>query len=238
MPEQLLQAAQIGVGGFGGNTFRALRACPLVELRGLADADPAVLAAAAQEAACTGYADDRQLLVQSRPQAVFLAVPPARASQLVRLAARWGAHVWKEAPLARTLAEAVELCRTADAAGVKLAVGTQRRFMPGYRRARALIQRLGTVYLLQAHHLFNWGPVLGWRGDRAAGGGALLEVGWHLLDLTVWLLGLPETVYAVASTGQRTAPRHEGRGQRRARPPRAPAGTICPCTTRRTRWWP
>jgi predicted dehydrogenase len=48
--------------------------------------------------------------------------------------------------------------------------------------------------------VFNWGDKLGWRGSRvSAGGGALLELGFHMADLLVWTLGLPEEVYGVAA---------------------------------------
>jgi predicted dehydrogenase len=100
-------------------------------------------------------------------------------------------------PLARDLAEAVGLCRTMDRAGKKFVVGLQRRFAGAYRRARAMLPRLGRPYLVQAHYLCNLGPSTGWRADRASGGGALRELAYPMLDLVVWLLGLPESVYSV-----------------------------------------
>ena len=91
-----------------------------------------------------------------------------------------------------------------DKAGLKLAVGTQQRFTTGYRRAWQLRANLGEIFLARAHYLFNWGRNLGWRGDKAsAGGGALMELGYHAIDLLVWILGLPEEVYGVSSMGNR-----------------------------------
>jgi predicted dehydrogenase len=90
-----------------------------------------------------------------------------------------------------------------EQAGLKLAVGTQRRFAATYRRAWELRERVGRVFLARAHYLFNWGPTLGWRGDRAsAGGGALLELGYHPIDLLVWILGLPDDVYGMSDRGR------------------------------------
>jgi predicted dehydrogenase len=66
------------------------------------------------------------------------------------------------------------------------------------------LHRVGQVFLARAHYLFNWGPRLSWRGDRAsAGGGSLLDLGYHPLDLIIWMLGLPEDVYGVAAVGHR-----------------------------------
>jgi predicted dehydrogenase len=108
--------------------------------------------------------------------------------------------VWKELPLARSLEEGLGLVQRMDRAKLKLAVGTQRRFAAGYRRARALRAKVGEVFLARAHYLFNWGADLAWRGDRAsAGGGALLELGYHPIDLLVWMLGLPEEVYGTSA---------------------------------------
>ncbi|KPK86654.1 MAG: hypothetical protein AMJ81_00605, partial [Phycisphaerae bacterium SM23_33] len=109
----------------------------------------------------------------------------------------------------RNLPEAVQLCQLMDRAGRKLAAGTQRRFMSGYRRARQMLGRLGKLHLAQVHYQFNLGPSLTWHGDRAAGGGALIELGYHMFDLAIWLLGLPETLYAIAGTGQRAAARED-----------------------------
>ncbi len=197
MPQETLPAALIGAGGFGIHALQALRRSGKVRLTGISDRDRSAAEAGAAEALCPAYSDHRRLLVETRPEAAFLAVPPAPAAELVRLAAERRLHVWKQAPLARSLPEAVELCRRMDRARRRFAVGTQRRFMSSYRRAKSLLGGLGQVYLLQGHYLCNWGADSGWRGDRAAGGGALMELGYPLFDLVIWLLGVPETVYSV-----------------------------------------
>ncbi len=141
---------------------------------------------------------------------MYAAVPPAAAPEILDLCARRGIHLWKELPLGRNLDEGVAFVRQAEKANIKLAVGTQRRFAPGYRRAWELRSRLGQTFLGRAHYLFNWGPELRWRGDKAAaGGGALMELGYHPIDLLVWMLGLPDEVYGVSTCGKqipRTAP--------------------------------
>lgn len=198
-----LPAAIIGVGGFGGVILRALQKCPEVELVGLADRDAALAAKTAAATGLRAYSDNRSLLAEARPAAVFLCVPPMAAPDLVALCAERGIHVWKEMPLARNLTEGAAMVRRMEKAGLKLAVGTQRRFAAGYRRAWQLRRRVGQVFLARAHYLFNWGPDLLWRGDKAsAGGGALLELGYHPIDLLVWLMGLPDEVYGSIAGGK------------------------------------
>jgi len=214
-----LPVAVIGVGGFGARIVEAIRQSELVKLAGVADKDPAAAEQAQRDAGAPAYTDNRSLLAETRPQAVFLATPPAATPDLVAACAERGIHVWKELPLARDLAEGVAMVRRMDEAGLKFAVGTQRRFAPGYRRARELCPELGDVFLGRAHYLFNWGPDLRWRGDRnAAGGGALIELGYHPIDLLVWMLGLPEEVYGVSAISA-------GDPRRSAEPARPPYDT-------------
>ncbi len=209
MAESKLPVVVIGVGGFGAAMLDALAQLECVEVVGVADRDASAAELAAKQHGATAYVDNRQLLSETQPKAAYLAVPPAAASELVASCAERGVHVWKELPLARNLDEGVAMVRRMDQAGLKLAVGTQRRFAAGYRQAYQCRRsgELGELFLARAHYLFNWGAPLGWRGDKAsAGGGALLEVGYHLVDLLVWLLGMPEIVYGLNASGYRTDP--------------------------------
>jgi UDP-N-acetyl-2-amino-2-deoxyglucuronate dehydrogenase len=205
-----LPVAVIGAGGFGAFTLQALLKSQVARVVGVSDRDRAAAEKAGKAAGVPAFSDNRSLLAQTRPAAVYVAVPPAEAPGVVSLCAQRGVHVWKEMPLARTLEEGLGLIQRMERAKLKLAVGTQRRFASGYRRARELYGKLGEMFLAQAHYLFNWGPDLSWRGDRAsAGGGALLELGYHPIDLLQWMLGLPEEVYGTSarvSVHQRPSP--------------------------------
>jgi predicted dehydrogenase len=204
MPTQPLPVAVIGVGGFGGLTLQALRNVASVKVVGVSDRNPTVAERAGRTAGVPAYSDNRSLLAETHPSAVYLAVPPMAGPELVTACAERGIAVWKEPPLARNLDEGVALVRRMERAGLKFAVGTQRRFATGYRKAWELRAWVGPVFLARAHYLFNWGPELGWRADRAsAGGGALLELGYHPIDLMIWLLGMPEDVYGLSARAGR-----------------------------------
>jgi predicted dehydrogenase len=206
----------IGPGGFGAHTLAALRQCPAVTVVGLADRDSAAATRLGRQTGLPFFTDNRALLAQTRPRAVFAAVPPQASAEIVHLCAERGISLWKELPLARNLTEAAALVRRMESAGAKFAVGTQRRFAAGYRRAWQLRGCLGQVFLARAHYLFNWGGELRWRADRAGAGGAMMELGYHAVDLLTWLLGLPEEVYGMAADvrleplpGERLAPVHD-----------------------------
>lgn len=200
MASERLPVAVIGVGVFGNLTLQSLLASDQVQVVGVADRDAALAERAGQTAGVPAYSDNRSLLAETRPRAAFVTVPPPVAPEIIGLCAERGVHVWKELPLARSLVEGVALINRMEQAGLKFAVGTQRRFSPGYQKARQCLPRLGDVFLTRAHYLFNWGPNLGWRGDRgSSGGGVLMEVGYHLIDLLAWMFALPEEAYGVAS---------------------------------------
>ncbi len=200
MAKDRLPVAVVGVGGVGDMTLRAIMQSDVVDLVGVSDLDGRLAEATGKELDVPAYGDNRSLLAEARPRAVYLAVPPNAAPEIISACAERGIHIWKESPLARNLAEGVAMVQGAEQARVKLAVGTQRRFCEGYRRAAGLMDRLGEVFLARAHYLFNWGANLDWRGDKAsAGGGALLDLGYHPIDLLVRLLGFPEEVYGALS---------------------------------------
>ncbi len=208
MAKKPLRAVLIGAGGFGAHALEAMARCELLELVGVSDRDAAVAGAAAAQAGVEAFADNRRALVEPQPDVAFLAVPPPAAAEIIRLAASRSVHVWTQAPLARNLADAVEICRATRRAEVMLAVGAHRRFARGYRKAMEHVGRLGEVYLVEGSYLFNWGGPLGWRGDASAGGGAMRQLGYHVVDLIGGLLGVPETVYCITATGQRAAHGH------------------------------
>ncbi len=204
MAEERVDIAVIGLSAAGEQTLRALGELPEANIVGVADKDGDLAQRVGAEMNVPHYTDNRSLLVEVRPRAVFLAVPSMAAPEILAACAEREIHVWKESPLARDLNEGVAMVQRMEQAGVKFAVGTQWRFAPGYHHARQSLGRLGPVFLARGHYLFNWGPRLSWRGDRAsAGGGALLDLGYHPLDLMIWMLGLPEDVYGVASAGHR-----------------------------------
>ncbi len=209
MSENSLPVAVIGLGAFGRRTLEALVGSGCAKLVGLADRDAHRAEEAGREFNIPHFTDNRQLLFSGRPKAVFLATPPMHAPELLEACLELGIHVWKEAPLGRNLSEAAAFVRRFHENKLLLSVGTQRRFSATYRRAYQQRTNLGDVYLARAHYLFNWGVDLRWRGDKhSAGGGALLELGYHPIDLLIWMLGLPEQVYGV--TGRQNHPSPSG----------------------------
>ncbi len=193
-----IPVAVIGLGRVGEQLLEAIGRSPSVEVVAVADLDRSRATAVADRLGVQAFTDSRSLLSQVRPVAAFVATPPATSVDLILECASRGIHVWKEAPLARSLGEATSLVRAMDQHGARFMLATPRRLMASYRYAYMHREALHGVHLAQAEYRFNWGPVIGWRGDRhLAGGGALLELGWCMIDLLIWMLGMPEEVFAV-----------------------------------------
>lgn len=121
---------------------------------------------------------------------VTIAAPNRHHLPAVRAAAAAGAHVVCEKPMAMNLAEADEMIRLCREAGVLLLYAEELCFAPAYRRVKRLKDEgaFGDVFLVQ-HRERHDGPHASWFYDAdQSGGGALLDMGCHGIELIRWLL--------------------------------------------------
>jgi UDP-N-acetyl-2-amino-2-deoxyglucuronate dehydrogenase len=146
------------------------------------------------------------LAARAPVDAVAVLTPHHLHLPYVRAAARAGRHVLVEKAIAHTVAAAdglIDACRTH---GVTLAGIFQNRFTPAARRLRDVVAigGLGRVFLasvtVKEHRAVSYFLDSPWRGRKAeAGGGVLMIQAIHMLDLLLWVLGMPRRV--VARTG-------------------------------------
>ncbi|MBI4502652.1 MAG: Gfo/Idh/MocA family oxidoreductase [Gemmatimonadetes bacterium] len=159
----------------------------------LVDRDGERARTAAAKHGITRYATDyRDVLPEI--QGAVIAVPHRLHVPLSRDCVEHGVHVLCEKPLAETAAEAEELARAADQAGVTLSVNNTRRLYPSTRAVRKLIEDGGcgavTTIDFEEGGAFEWPAVGdGYFGLKAGGRGVLSDVGAHVIDLVCWWLG-------------------------------------------------
>ncbi len=152
--EATVAVGLIGAGGIG--TFHGESLAARVHgTRLAAVADPAAGAAdrLANALGCERtYTDAADLLADEQVEAVVIAAPARFHADLVEAAARVGKAVFCEKPMAVTLPDADRAIAAADAAGVPLQVGFNRRFDPGFRAAHEQVAtgRIGTPQLLRS----------------------------------------------------------------------------------------
>lgn len=145
------------------------------------------------------YGSYAEALADPRAQGAVICTPHDRHLADVRAALAAGRHVLVEKPLARTLEEADEMIAAAAAAGRVLMVAEQFRFMPAFRRVRALLDQ-GALGPLREIHLVARGfqPRHGWRRSAArVGGGVLIDGGIHYVHNLRWWGGRVRRVFAL-----------------------------------------
>jgi predicted dehydrogenase len=130
-----------------------------------------------------------------------LALPHHLHAPATRAALAAGKHVLVEKPLATTVEEAVELIALAEQEHLCLAVAEQYRLSPLSQAARDLIKQgsLGRIGLVRTSVLATHRPQESWQTDRAStGGGVLLDVGIHYIDVLRTWFGEPEVIAAAS----------------------------------------
>ncbi|WP_435017226.1 Gfo/Idh/MocA family protein [Tundrisphaera sp. TA3] len=128
-------------------------------------------------------------------EAVYVATPNHAHAGIVAACAAAGKHVLCEKPMATTLADARRMVEACDRAGVVYATAYDQRFHAAHVRLRDLVAdgTLGVVAQARIHYACwlpaDWAPD-NWRVDPArAGGGALIDLAPHGIDLLAMLLG-------------------------------------------------
>jgi predicted dehydrogenase len=156
------------------------------------------------------FTDAETMISDVACDAVDVCTPPDQHAPLVRTAIEAGKHVLVEKPFTLSLAEARELVAAADRARVTLMVAQNQRFLPSHQAARAIIAsgELGEIRAVRTDSVQHWGgflPADHWQYDGArAGGGAVIGVAVHRLDLLRFLVG---DVARVSATVRTTSPR-------------------------------
>jgi predicted dehydrogenase len=140
------------------------------------------------------YADASALFADAEVDAVYIAVPNLHHAPLATAALQAGKHVLLDKPFATSLAAAEGVAAAARASGKVFMLGMNQRFARGSQkmRQRVLAGDLGEVYHVKAFWRRRSGiPRIGsWFGNKAiSGGGGLLDIGVHMLDLALHLIG-------------------------------------------------
>ncbi|KTB81683.1 Gfo/Idh/MocA family protein [Pseudomonas syringae] len=190
-----------------GNANAALELPARIRLAALADADSARAEHCAQTWGFDrSHADWQQLIHDPRVQIVAITTPNHLHFPMAMAAIAAGKAVYCEKPLAVSLAEADEMRRSAKAAGIVTKVGYNYQHNPMIGLAKDMIEagELGDIVSFQGEFsedfMANPASPWSWRCDAAHAGGALADLGSHLLGMARYLVGDVEAVCADCST--------------------------------------
>ncbi len=197
---------QVGIAGLGHQSLEdhipAVKASPDVNLAGVVEIDDKKLKAFLSEnKGVKGYKNFSDLFKNHKIDFIIVAVPHYLHYEILKEAIGRKIHILKEKPFAVSLAQAKELGKLAQANNVQIMVTLQRRFNPIYSTFFQLIDKIGTPFFIETKYtFFTDSPHKGWRGKKAlAGGGCLIDMGYHIIDLLMWYFGLPDKVFAEMS---------------------------------------
>lgn len=196
MGERIVKVGIIGCGGIAnGKHMPSLKALPNVELVAFCDLIKSKAEKAAEEFGtenATVYSDYTELLADPTIEVVHVCTPNKSHAEISIAAMKAGKHVMCEKPMAKCAADALEMVKVSEETGKKLTIGYQHRHKPESTFLKKSINRgdLGEIYYAKALAVRrrgtpNWGVFL---NEEEQGGGPLIDIGTHSLDLTLWMM--------------------------------------------------
>lgn len=156
----------------------------------------------------TAYGSHEEMLAKEQLDVVSVCTPNVFHAEHTLAGLKAGAHVFLEKPAALTMAEIARMKQAAREAGKQIVVGFTHRFLTGPRQAKKLIEKgaIGEPYMIRVRFAHG-GPYPGWAqggpwfyDPQKAGGGAMLDMGIHAIDLCNWLIGPVAEVAAQVGT--------------------------------------
>lgn len=153
------------------------------------------------------YTDYKELLKDESIDVVHVCTPNKSHSFITIDSLEAGKHVMCEKPMAKTSEEARKMVEAAKRTGKKLTIGYQNRHTPEARYLKKVCNRgdLGEIYFARAFSIRRravptWGVFL---NEEEQGGGPLIDIGTHSLDLTLWMMDNYKPKMVMGSTFQK-----------------------------------
>lgn len=177
------------------------------------------------------FADYHEMLALDDLDAVSVCTPNSLHAEVALACIAAGKHVLCEKPMADTLANARKIVEATRQSDKLFMMGMNNRFRGDTQVLKKMIDdgQLGDIYYAKCGWTRRNGiPGLGgWFTTKAlSGGGPLIDIGVHVLDLTTYLMGNPAPVSASGSTYAKFGPRGKGGGAWGAAPDLAKAKTF------------
>ena len=206
--ERIVNVGIIGCGGIAnGKHMPSLHALPNVRMVAFCD----IIVERAEKAAkefgtpdAKVYTDYKELLKDESIEVVHVLTPNREHADITVDALYAGKHVMCEKPMAKSAADAQRMYDAAVATGKKLTIGYQHRQKPQAQYAKELIGTgaLGEIYYANClatrrRGTPNWGVFL---DAEAQGGGPIIDIATHSLDLTLYLMDNYEPQMVVGKT--------------------------------------
>lgn len=198
-----LRVGVIGL-GMGAGHVQNFQDCPEADVVAVADTAPNRLKMIAEKHNVPGrYTNALQMIRKENLDIVSIATPNKFHKPLTLAAFKAGAHVLCEKPMAMNAREGKQMLDAADKAKRRLMINFSYRFTPQSQALRRAVDSgiLGDVYFARTiwHRRRGLPGFGGWFGQKKlSGGGPLIDLGVHRLDLALWLMGYPKPTWVLA----------------------------------------
>jgi predicted dehydrogenase len=199
----------LGVGWIGLNRMKAVVEAGACEVIGIAEPLPDMAARAAELAPEARQVGSLDALLRLGLDGVVIATPSALHAPQSLAALQAGVAVFCQKPLGRTAQEVQAVLAAARDADRLLGVDLSYRHTEGMMRLRELVRAgaLGRVHAVNLVFHNAYGPDKAWFYDAAlSGGGCLMDLGIHLVDLALWMLDFPKVRAASSHLSARGEP--------------------------------
>jgi predicted dehydrogenase len=185
----------LGVGWIGRKRMEAIMQSGHAEIAAIADPASKLLEEAAQLAPSAGLYSSFTELLQQPLDGIVIATPSALHAEQASVALEQGMHVFCQKPLGRNLAENALVIEAARRHNKLLGVDLSYRFIDEVRAVTNLVRNgeLGEIYAVDITFHNAYGPDKAWFYDpKLSGGGCVIDLGIHLVDLVLWAFGFPK----------------------------------------------
>ncbi len=201
-----VKIALIGAGNIANAHLEAYQNVPDAEIVAICDINPKRLEKTANRFNIERRYPDVESMLAAEPDldAADVCVWNCNHAECSIKALNAGLNVLCEKPMAYSAKEAEEMLAAAERNGKLLMIGFVLRFSDDAKIAMDFINKgyLGDIYYSKAQYVRRHGNPGGWFGDKSrSGGGPIIDLGVHVIDLTRYMMGNPKpvSVYAVAS---------------------------------------
>lgn len=215
-----LEKARVGIVGVGIGSIhiQGYKQCPEAEIVAVCDANLARAQAVADQYGIPNvYADYDEMLKRDDIDAISVCTPNFLHAPMSIAAFEAGKHVICEKPLAMTPEDGEAMVAASKKAGKLFMTAFNNRFRGDTQLLKQYIENgeLGDIYFAKTGWIRRKGiPGMGgWFTTKSkSGGGPLIDIGVHVLDLALWLMGNPKATSVTGMTYAKFGPKGEGTG--------------------------
>ena len=229
-----IKVAVIGVGSISKSHIQSYLANEDVELYAFCDINENRLKLMGEKYGVTRLFTDEAEMLRELPEldAVSVCTWNSAHAPCTIMALNAGKHVLCEKPMATNVEDAIAMKEAAEKSGKLLMIGFVRRFGKDCRIVSDLIKnnKLGEIYYAKVANVRRNGNPGGWFGEKArSGGGPLIDLGVHSIDLVRYLMGMPDAVSVYGTTFKKLGARNDVKTPKAYVAASATDHDICDC---------